>query len=59
MVELLIMLEEKKRDILNALKLKASLENKGIAISGMLIKASDSSLKFIEDLVKIPIHRRR
>ena len=50
------MLEEKKEDIVNALKIKSSLEGKGFHISGMLLRVDGSSLTFIEDLTKIPMN---
>ena len=57
MADLLIILEEKKADIVHALEIKSSLEGKGFHISGMLLRVDGSSLKFIEDLMKIPLSK--
>lgn len=57
MADLLIMLEERKSDILHALKIKSSLKDRGFSVAGLLLRGSDSSPRFIEDLVKIPINR--
>jgi hypothetical protein len=56
MPELFIMLEGNKEDIANAIKIKSSLEGKGVFVSGMLLVVDGSSLKFIEDLTKIPMN---
>lgn len=58
MTELVIILERNKLDVVNALKIKSLLWNKGIAISGLVVRdreEGDIPSEFLEEMMKLKI----
>ncbi len=58
MTELVMVLDPKKSDVVNALKMKTSLRDNGIILSGLVLRGEDDRIVspgFLEDMIQLKV----
>ena len=55
MAELVILVEKNKADLVSALKMKSSLWDKGIVVSGVVLTNGNPPAEFVEDLMQLRV----
>jgi hypothetical protein len=58
MTVLVMVLDQKKSDVVNALKMKSRLWDNGVILSGMVLRGEDKGLishRFLEDMMQLKV----